>query len=68
MCVVLDHIRYQRALAFARCEHAEIDRRIEEEEKHISKCPQCAMNIKPLYQQLWPNAKVGVNIYATTNN
>jgi len=62
-CAVLFHIRYQRALAFVRSEYAEMDRRIEEEEKHIAKCPQCAANVKPLYLELWSNAKIGVDIY-----
>jgi hypothetical protein len=63
-CSVLMSIRYKRALAFACRSFAEFDFRVEEEEKHVEKCPLCRAQVKPLYLELWPNAKIGVDIYA----
>lgn len=63
MCAVIDHIRAARVSAVRRGEHAEVMRRLQEERAHLDKCATCAMNIQPLYLQLWTNAKIGVDVY-----
>jgi hypothetical protein len=65
-CVILNHIRRQRGIAFARGEYAEVIRLLDEEEAHIAKCLQCAANVTPLYLDLWNNARIGVQTYDPT--
>lgn len=66
-CPTLTFIRNERRLAVARSEHANVMRLNLEEEIHLEKCIKCAMPIIPLYQQLWSNAKIGVDVHVTTN-
>lgn len=62
MCVTLEYIRAQRVLAVARREHHEVMRRQREEYEHLAKCIECAGVTHELYQQLWRNAHVGVDV------
>jgi hypothetical protein len=66
-CPTLKFIRAERMKAVARCEHSEVMRRDHEEREHLDKCIHCAASIEPLYLQLWSNAKIGVDLYVTTN-
>jgi hypothetical protein len=66
-CTTLLFIRNERRLAVARGEHANVTRLNLEEEKHLEKCVTCAASIQPLYFELWPNARIGVDIYVSTN-
>lgn len=66
-CNVLQFIRDARIQAVRRSEHGEVIRREREEREHLDKCAQCAMNIQPLYLELWPDAMLGVDEYAIKN-
>lgn len=60
-CPTLEFIRAERIKAWRKNEHAEVMRRIREEDEHIAKCATCAMKTDPLYLQLWPNARIGID-------
>lgn len=66
-CRTLQFIRDERIKAVIKGEHGEVMRRNHEESEHLEKCMECAASIQPLYFELWPNAKIGVDIYVTTN-
>ena len=64
-CTILKFIRAERIKAVAKREHGEVMRRDREERGHLDKCVACAASIEPLYLQLWNNAMIGVDVYAT---
>jgi hypothetical protein len=65
-CATLQFIRDERIKAVIKGEHGEVMRRNREETEHLEKCLTCAASIIPLYQQLWSNAKIGVDIHVST--